>query len=116
MSSKNQILLEFHNWKIHHFTFSLVVNALAKKYNSESVGFRSFNEDLNNQYFFKKIIEHIKFLLGNLFKNKTFKKYYSIGVKKIFKPTIKERHKKKSIEFIKNFYKNKSRYFRFKSK
>ena len=107
MGSKSQILVEFHNWKIHHFTFSLVINALAKKYNSQSVGFRSFNEDLRNQYFFKKIIEHMKFLLGNILKTKTFKKYYSIGVKKIFKPNIKERHKKKSIEFIKNFYKKK---------
>lgn len=107
MSSKGQILVEFHNWKIHHFTFSLVINALVKKYNSQCLGFRSFNKDLNNQFFFKQIIEQIKFLLGNLFKIKTFSKYYSMGVKKIFKPIIQERHKKDSIKFIKNFYKKK---------
>lgn len=107
MSSKSQILVEFHNWKIHHFTFSLVINALAKKYNSQSVGFRSFNEDLKNQYFFIQIIKYIKFLFGNLFKFKTFRKYYSMGIKKIFIPSIHERHKKKSINFIKNFYKKK---------
>ena len=73
MSKKKEILVEFHSWKSHYPLFSIVLGVLTKKYNSSCVGYRIFNEDLSEKNFFFKLIENLKFYLGNFLKIKTFK-------------------------------------------
>ena len=104
---KNEILVEFHNWKPVYILFSLVLLVLTKKYNSSCVGFRTFNEDLCEKNFFLRLKENIKFYLGNFLKIKAFKNYKLFGVSKILKTDVSKANRKKAKKFFNNFYKKK---------
>ena len=84
------------------------MGVLTKKYNSSCVGYRVFNEDLCEKFFFFKFIENLKFYLGNFLKIKTFKNYQLFGVSKILKPNILKIHREKAKKFLNNLYKKKN--------
>ena len=91
---KSKILVEFHGWQIHYFTFSLIIKVLRKKFDAEILSYSTLSNFFLKNIFFK-ISNSIKWIIGNFLNLKTFKIFKSIGVEKLFKPDIKIRHKKK---------------------
>jgi len=101
---KDRILVEFHGWHINIFSFSLILKVLQKKFDAEVFSYStSTHFFLKNNFF--KIFNSIKWIIGNVLNLRTFKIFKSIGVKKIFKPDIKIRHKKKAELYFNSFFK-----------
>jgi hypothetical protein len=101
---KSKILVEFHGWQIHYFTFSLIIKVLRKKFDAEILSYSTLSNFFLKNIFFK-ISNSIKWIIGNFLNLKTFKIFKSIGVEKLFKPDIKIRHKKKAELYFNSFFK-----------
>ena len=80
---KNQILIEFNNWKPFHVSNSYILNYLLKKYNAEAIGYELYSPMLKKNNLFEKI----KWIIGSKFLLKTFYVYSSFNVNKFI--TIK---------------------------
>ena len=40
---KSKILVEFHGWQIHYFTFSLIIKVLRKKFDAEILSYSTLS-------------------------------------------------------------------------
>jgi hypothetical protein len=107
---KNKILVEFHGWTIDYCVYYFFIKALKKMHeNAEVEAFFSFPSFFRFGIY-RKFLTIFFFYLGNFLSVRKFKKFKSLGVNKIFMPSIKYRHKVLAKVF---FNKNKYRLTRY---
>lgn len=102
MKTNKLILIEFHGWKSDHYCYHLILKAFLKKFQYKIIAYATYPNFFSDKNFFN--LNFFLWFFGNLLNIKTFKTYRSIGVEKIFKPSISKIHIKKSIAYLKNYY------------
>ncbi len=99
LKTKQNLLIEFHNWSSLHIAGSYLLKSLQKKYNANINAYAGY--PLIIRPLRRNLLEKIKWYIGICFSIKFFGVYKSIGVSKFIYPDISEDQKKKAkIKFL----------------